>query len=169
MHKMYLSYYKGRSVPDSVCLLTPPPFTDRRMQNLAGRLGLGMENTSRYPFLWQPLYCHGNTEKLVFGAGWSGLIDPELGIQGCKTLTTVAMVIYYHSNNKIIMYLWKSIFMPGPLQSVCAGESQAGNPIGSALVFLISQNIACIAQLACLCLFQWIWFSTLIICCIISF
>ena len=32
------------------------------------------------------------------------------------------------------MYLGKGIFMPGPLQSVCAGESQAGNPIGSALV-----------------------------------
>ena len=48
------SYYKGRSVPDSVCPLTPLPFTDRQM--------------------------------------------------------------------------------PGPLQSVCAGESQAEKPIGSALV-----------------------------------
>ncbi len=83
-------------------------------------------------------------QKLVFGA-CSGLIDPELGIRGIgmqvsKTLTTVAMMINYHSNNKIIMYLGKSIFMPGPLQSVCAGESQGGNPIGSVLVSIIGES-----------------------------
>ncbi len=58
--KSVISYYKGRSVLDSVCPLTPLPFTDQQMPNLAGRSGLGTE----------------------------------------------------------IMYLGKSIFMPGPLQSV---------------------------------------------------
>ena len=31
--------------------------------------------------------------------------------------------------------------------SVCAGESQAGNPIGSALVFLISRNSMTVATM----------------------
>ncbi len=64
--------------------------------NLAGRLESGTEKTSPDPFPWQPLCCHGNTKKLVFGAG-SGLIDPKLYIRDGNTSELIKSVNVHFS------------------------------------------------------------------------
>ena len=56
----FVSYYKTRNVCVFVCVLSPPAFTDRSTSNLAGRSGMGTENTSRDPFPCQPVCCRGN-------------------------------------------------------------------------------------------------------------
>ncbi len=47
-----------------VCLLSPPQLTGRSAPNMAGRSGMGTENTSQDPFPWQPICCHGNQKKM---------------------------------------------------------------------------------------------------------
>ena len=43
-----------------VCVLSPLAFMDWSAPNLAGKSGIGTENTSRDPFPWKPVCCHGN-------------------------------------------------------------------------------------------------------------
>ncbi len=52
-----------------VCPLSPPAFTDRSPPNLAGRPGMGTENTSRDLFPWQPeKWCFYGKIRTVVGS-----------------------------------------------------------------------------------------------------
>ncbi len=106
-------------------------------------------------FPWQPSCCHGNQKAWFYGQ--IRIADGQNIVSDIIDDITLPMMSWMQSpwqyGNTMANILWClrhlgaiALLMMAEnatFPSVCAGESQSGNPIGSALVGLIRINIQC--------------------------